>query len=79
MYHWTYKSSGGTNHQLDLQNPDNLAQQSTDAGTVVNLKWSISNSKTRIFPGGWMKTQVVTDLPSSHDIASAQQHLSKGA
>jgi oxalate decarboxylase len=58
---------GGTNHQIDLQNPDNLAAQSTDNGLVVNLKWSFSDSKTKIFNGGWTREQVITDLPSSHD------------
>jgi hypothetical protein len=75
----TTYSVGGTNHQLDLQNPDNLARQSTDAGTVVNLKWSFSDSKSKIFNGGWTREQVITDLPASHDIAAAQQHLKKGA
>ncbi|EGX88678.1 oxalate decarboxylase oxdC, putative [Cordyceps militaris CM01] len=70
---------GGTNKALDLQNPDNLGRQSTDAGVVPNLKWSFSDSKTRILKGGWVREQVVTDLPSSHDIAGAQQHLKKGA
>ncbi|TVY17899.1 putative oxalate decarboxylase [Lachnellula arida] len=69
----------GTNHQIDLQNPDNLAAESTDNGLVVNLKWSFSDSKTKIFNGGWSREQVITDLPSSHDIAAAQQHLKKGA
>lgn len=71
--------SGGTNHAIDLQNPDGLGQQSTDAGTVPNLKWSFSLSKTKIFPGGWTRTQVSQDLPQNHDIAGAQQHLRKGA
>ncbi|KAL1873414.1 hypothetical protein VTK73DRAFT_1005 [Phialemonium thermophilum] len=70
---------GGTNRQLDLQNPDNLGQQATDSGLVPNLKWSFSDSRTRIFNGGWVREQVVTDLPQSHDIAAAQQHLKKGA
>jgi oxalate decarboxylase len=70
---------GGTNTQLDLQNPDNLGAESTDAGLVVNLKWSFSDSKTKIFNGGWTREQVVTDLPSSQDIAGAQQHLKQGA
>ncbi|RQM04826.1 hypothetical protein DH86_00004303, partial [Scytalidium sp. 3C] len=70
---------GGTNHQIDLSNPDNLAQQSTDNGVVPNLKWSFSDSKARIFNGGWTREQVVTDLPSSVDISAAQQHLHKGA
>ncbi len=66
--------SGGTNHELDLQNPDNLGAQSTDAGTVPNLKWSFSQSKTRLLNGGWVREQVVTDIPASSDIAAAQQH-----
>ncbi|KAH8884404.1 Bicupin, oxalate decarboxylase/oxidase [Thozetella sp. PMI_491] len=70
---------GGTNHELDVQNPDNLGQQSTDNGVVPNLKWSFSDSKTRLLPGGWVREQVIQDLPQSHDIAAAQQHLKKGA
>ncbi|KAJ0123895.1 oxalate decarboxylase [Diaporthe amygdali] len=70
---------GGTNHQLDLQNPSNLGQQPTDNGVVPNLKWSFSQSKTRILNGGWTRKQTITDLPSSHDISAAQQHLSQGA
>jgi hypothetical protein len=71
--------SGGTDPQLDMKNPDGLGQQSTDAGTVPNLKWPFSLSKTKIFPGGWTRTQDVKDLPQSKDIAAAQQHLRKGA
>ncbi|KAF1990923.1 thermophilic glucose-6-phosphate isomerase [Aulographum hederae CBS 113979] len=71
--------SGGTNKQIDIQNPDNLGAQSTDSGNVPNLKWSFSDSKTKLFFGGWTRTQVITDLPQSHDIAAAQQHLKKGA
>lgn len=71
--------SGGTNRALDLQNPDNLGAQVTDAGTVVNLKWAFSDSHTRLLNGGWVREQVVTDLPASEDISAAQQHLKKGA
>ncbi|KAH7311219.1 RmlC-like cupin domain-containing protein [Stachybotrys elegans] len=71
--------SGGTNRELDLQNPDNLGRQSTDNGIVPNLKWSFSDSKTRILRGGWVREQVIQDLPQSHDIAGAQQHLTKGS
>ncbi|KAI9652369.1 MAG: hypothetical protein M1831_006847 [Alyxoria varia] len=70
---------GGTNKPLDLQNPDGLGAQKTDNGVVPNLKWSFSDSKTRLLPGGWVREQVITDLPSSKDIASAQQHLARGA
>lgn len=70
---------GGTNHALDLQNPDNLGRQSTDGGRVKSLKWSFSEGKTNIYNGGWVREQVITDLPQSHDIAGAQLHLKKGA
>lgn len=70
---------GGTDRQIDLANPSNLGQQSTDSGTVPNLKWRFGDSKTRIYPGGWVREQVDNDLPASHDIAAAQQHLKKGA
>jgi oxalate decarboxylase len=75
----TIAITGGTNKQLDLQNPDNLRQQSTDNGVVPNLKWSFSDSHTRLLKGGWVREQVVTDLPASPDISAAQQHLKKGA
>lgn len=70
---------GGTNKQLDLQNPDNLGAQNTDNGAVTNFKWSFSDSKTRVVKGGWARFQVITDLPASKDISAAQLHLKKGA
>ncbi|KAI3317148.1 hypothetical protein HD806DRAFT_395925 [Xylariaceae sp. AK1471] len=33
----------------------------------------------RILRDGWVHEQVVTDLPSSQDISTAQQHLTKGS
>lgn len=42
------------------------------------MKWSFSLSKTRMLYGGWIREQVIQDLPSSHDIAGAQVHLIKG-
>lgn len=70
---------GGTNRGVDIQNPSNLGQESTDSGIVPNLKWRFSDSKTRLLKGGWVREQVVQDLPQSKDIAAAQQHLKKGA
>ncbi|PFH60606.1 hypothetical protein XA68_10662 [Ophiocordyceps unilateralis] len=46
---------------------------------MPNLKWSFSDSWTQLFEGGWGREQVVYDLPQSHDIAGAQEHLEKGA
>lgn len=62
-----------------MQNPSNLGAESTDNGIVANLKWRFSDSKTRLLKGGWVREQVITDLPSSKDISGAQQHLKKGA
>ena len=72
-------ATGGTNKAVDLQNPDQLRTPTTDNGFVPNVKWSFSQSQTRLFPGGWSREQVIQDLPQSHDIAGAQQHLKKGA
>lgn len=46
---------------------------------MPNLKWSFSDSKVRLFNGGWTREQVINDLPASHDISAAQLHLNKGA
>lgn len=70
---------GGTNQPLDVQNPSNLGQQATDNGVVPNLKWSFSQSKTRLANGGWSREQVIQDLPQSHDVAAAQLNLRRGA
>lgn len=70
---------GGTNQQIDRDNPDNLGAQSTDNGVVPNLKWRFSDSKTRIFKGGWIREQVISDLPASTDLSAAQVHLTKGS
>ncbi|KAK6542279.1 hypothetical protein TWF694_006239 [Orbilia ellipsospora] len=70
---------GGTNPSLDKANPDNISPPATDNGNVPNLKWAFSDSHTRLLKGGWVREQLVTDLPPSKDIAAAQQHLVKGA
>lgn len=70
---------GGTNHEVDIDNQANLGEESTDNGVVPNLKWRFSDSHTRLLPGGWVREQVITDLPVSTEIAAAQQHLQKGA
>ncbi|KAL4935177.1 hypothetical protein BDV06DRAFT_134441 [Aspergillus oleicola] len=43
---------GGTDVHRDKQNTSNLGAESTDNEMVPNLKWSFSDSKTRLFPGG---------------------------
>ncbi|RPD63412.1 Bicupin, oxalate decarboxylase/oxidase [Lentinus tigrinus ALCF2SS1-6] len=65
-----------SNHEIDAQNPDNVAAPTTDAGTVPNLKWSMSLSHTRLLKGGWVREQTITDLPPSKDLAAAELRLS---
>lgn len=73
-----FRHSGGTDRDIDAQNPDNLGQQPTDHGTVPNLKWRFSDSKTDVHWGGWLRSQVIQDLPQSTDVSATQVHLSKG-
>ncbi|TBU31031.1 Bicupin oxalate decarboxylase/oxidase [Dichomitus squalens] len=68
-----------SNHQIDAQNPDNVAAPPTDSGTVPNLKWSLSLSHTRLLKGGWVREQTITDLPPSKDLAAAELRLSPNA
>lgn len=74
-----HRPGGATNQQIDLQNPDNLRPQATDNGVVPNLKWSFSDSHQRLFDGGWVRQQIVTDLPISVDFSAGQVHLKKGS
>lgn len=69
----------GSNTAIDEQNVDNLAPPTTDAGVVPNLKWSMSLSHTRLLNGGWVREQVITDLPVAKDIAGAELRLSPNA
>lgn len=64
-----------TNEAIDEQNIDNVSPPPTDAGVVPNLKWSFSLSHTRLLKGGWVREQVVTDLPVSKQISAAEQRL----
>lgn len=57
---------------IDAQNPDNH-------GTVPNLMWRFSDSKTDVHWGGWLRSQVVQDLSQGTDVSVMQAHLSEGA
>ncbi|CAG8976760.1 hypothetical protein HYALB_00008418 [Hymenoscyphus albidus] len=67
------------NSLLDSQNPDHLQTNPTDGGLVTNLKWSMSLSGMNLFEGGFVREQVVTDLPPSKDFSAAQNHVNQGA
>ncbi|EMD34942.1 hypothetical protein CERSUDRAFT_116466 [Gelatoporia subvermispora B] len=68
-----------SNHEIDEQNLDNVAGPTSDQGSVVNLKWSMSLSKTRLLKGGCVREQTITDLPPSKDIAAAEIRLAPNA
>lgn len=65
-----------SNTAIDKQNVDYVSPPPTDNGVIPNLKWSFSLSKTKLLKGGWVREQVVTDLPVSKDVAAAEQSLS---
>ncbi|KAF6839804.1 oxalate decarboxylase [Colletotrichum musicola] len=61
-------------------------RQPRQPGPAVDGQWcrpelevEVLRLQDRILNGGWVREQVIQDLPQSHDIAAAQQHLRKGA
>lgn len=52
-----------SNTAIDRENIDNISPPISDAGTVPNLKWSMSLSHAKLLQGGWVREQTVTDLP----------------
>lgn len=63
----------------DRENPDILVPPTTDGGTVMNLKYSFSDSHQRLQPGGWAREVTNRDLPSSQDVAGVNMALEPGA
>jgi oxalate decarboxylase len=63
----------------DRENPDILVPPPTDGGTVMNLKYSFSDSHQRLQPGGWAREVTNRDLPSSQDVAGVNMALEPGA
>ncbi|EKM52452.1 uncharacterized protein PHACADRAFT_30972 [Phanerochaete carnosa HHB-10118-sp] len=74
-----FKFLSNSNHELDKQNVDNVAPPTTDQGSIVNLKWSMSLSHTRLLNGGWVREQTVTDLPPSKDFSAAEIAMAPNA
>ncbi|GAA1928677.1 oxalate decarboxylase family bicupin [Microbacterium aoyamense] len=63
----------------DREDPDILVPPPTDGGTVMNLKYSFSDSHQRLEPGGWAREVTNRDLPSSQDVAGVNMALEPGA
>ncbi|EJT98234.1 oxalate oxidase [Dacryopinax primogenitus] len=70
---------GPQNIPMEEQYPDLLAPPSTDAGTVLNSKWSFSQSHNRLQSGGWARQQTETDMPIATTMAGVNMRLTAGS
>jgi oxalate decarboxylase len=70
---------GPRNVELERQNPDLLASPYTDQGTVPNLKFSFSDARNRLLPGGWSREVTARELPISTTMAGVDMRLKPGA
>ena len=52
---------------------------STDSGTLSNMKWSYSDSHTRIEEGGWARQTTDRELTTSKELAGVNMRLECGA
>jgi oxalate decarboxylase len=69
---------GPRNLSLEQQNPDLLASPDTDAGTIPNLKFSFTEARNRLAPGGWAREVTVRELPVSTTLAGVNMRLKPG-
>jgi oxalate decarboxylase len=60
---------GPRNAPVEAQNPDLLASPYTDAGTILNLKFSFAQAHNRILTGGWAREVTTRELPVAKDLA----------
>ncbi|MEU1684054.1 oxalate decarboxylase family bicupin [Micromonospora sp. NPDC005707] len=70
---------GPRNVAVDRQSPDLLTPPATDSGTVPNLRFSFSNSHTRIERGGWTREVTQRELPIATELAGVDMALEPGA
>jgi oxalate decarboxylase len=70
---------GPRNLELERQNPDLLRSPYTDQGTVPNLKFSFSDARNRLLPGGWSREVTARELPISTTMAGVDMRLKPGA
>ncbi|WP_238013099.1 oxalate decarboxylase family bicupin [Dactylosporangium sp. AC04546] len=71
--------TGPRNVELDRQNPDLLVPPAEDAGTIPNLKFSMSMAHTRIEDGGWTREVTQRELPVATQLAGVDMKLNPGA
>ncbi|CAF1050598.1 unnamed protein product, partial [Didymodactylos carnosus] len=69
---------GPRNIPRELQEPDQVSPPPTDSGTLLNMKWSFTDSHIRIEEGGWARQTTVRELPSSTAMAGVNMRLKAG-
>ncbi|CEJ89221.1 Putative Oxalate decarboxylase family bicupin [[Torrubiella] hemipterigena] len=69
---------GPYNPERSRQSPDMIRPPSTDHGDVENMRWSFTDSHTRIEEGGWTRQTTLRELPSSVELAGVNMRLDKG-
>lgn len=70
---------GPRNPTREVESRDRLAPPATDAGTMPNLKWSFTDSHTRLEQGGWARQTTVRELPIATELAGVNMRLEAGA
>ncbi|KAM3457267.1 hypothetical protein NHJ6243_007854 [Beauveria neobassiana] len=69
---------GPYNRDRSRQSPDMVRPPSTDHGNVANMRWSFTDSHTRIEEGGWTRQTTVRELPTSVELAGVNMRLDSG-
>ncbi|MGM9927908.1 MAG: oxalate decarboxylase family bicupin [Bacillus sp. (in: firmicutes)] len=62
----------------DIENPDMLVPPITDAGTIPNLRFSFSDTRMTLDPGGWSRQITARELPIATTLAGVNMRLTPG-
>jgi oxalate decarboxylase len=62
----------------EIENPDFLRPPETDRGSVPNLRYSFSDTHTKMREGGWSREVTAQELPASKTIAGVNMRLTPG-
>jgi oxalate decarboxylase len=60
------------------ENPDFLQPPDTDHGAIPNLRYSFSDTHTKMRQGGWSREVTARELPASKTIAGVNMRLTAG-
>ncbi len=62
----------------DIENPDMLVPPATDAGLILNLKFSFSDTHMQLNHGGWSREVTIRELPIATTLAGVNMRLTPG-